>query len=822
ISPVMIFILFFLASFSLLTRCQSNQFPTAKVPLAVRSPYLQAYLPYSTKANASTSSWPTFRAIDHNLGWSGLLRVDNDSYQWMGSAIEHANDSTAKAATLNNLQITPTCSIFGLQAGPMEINVTFLSPIEPSDLVLQSFPFTYVFLEASSTDGRPHSLQVYQDITAEWVAFNTSEEVQWNTTLGDSIIYHQVQLSSPQPMTEQNDMAQDAKLYHVTTSGSNVTYQTDSAGTARNVFLNNRSLTNTQNLTYRPINDAFPVFAFCNDLGSIISTTEPVVWAIGLVRDGDIVYSTPSGNQTRRPYFFTKYQDVQSAMSDFLSDASQALQRARNLDNRISNAATSISNNYSDLVSLASRQVMSTLEITVGVDLGGQINNSDILIFMKDEGTSHLTNPLESLYAALPAFLYFNASWTGYMLKPMLQYESSELYTQSFAASDLGGTFPVVPGDPSPNLSTAIVGTSEMLIVVWAFTGDTTVILQYYSILKTWTETLIADNPLMLIGYVDADGLAGNNMTNLAISGILAIQAMAEISRSIGEFDDYVSYSGNASSLVSSWQSLATSSGHLASTYGAPDSWSMMYNLYSDKLFGFNLVNSSVSSQYEANFLILNFLLHRSTLSKLLDWTLFTAGTVVDAGTRDILISMVHQSATNLQNDAVFATTYNTTNGEIIGGEASPSQGAMFALLALNLTQQIMPGSTSVNASRKSQHTGIIIGSVIGSSVFIVLVGLGTCYCRRRSKKSGRSNSILPYTITMTDDKITTPRGPLSYIPSIGKLGASNLPAPEQAPEPRLSGDATAGLREEVENLRMEMAEMRQKEAFGLPPPAYT
>lgn len=38
--------------------------------------------------------------------------------------------------------------------------------LQPSDLVLQSFPFTYVFFEAFSTDGSSHSLQVYTDISA--------------------------------------------------------------------------------------------------------------------------------------------------------------------------------------------------------------------------------------------------------------------------------------------------------------------------------------------------------------------------------------------------------------------------------------------------------------------------------------------------------------------------------------------------------------------------------------------------------------------------------------------------------------------------------
>ncbi|KAE9404310.1 hypothetical protein BT96DRAFT_813694, partial [Gymnopus androsaceus JB14] len=64
-------------------------------------------------------------------------------------------------------------------------------------------------------------------------------------------------------------------------------------------------------------------------------------------------------------------------------------------------------------------------------------------------------------------------------------------------------------------------------------------------------------------------------------------------------------------------------------------------------------------------------------------WTLFTAGTVTDPNARDILVSMVHACATNMNNFTVFPTAYSSSNGNYIGGAASPAQGAMFALLAL-------------------------------------------------------------------------------------------------------------------------------------------
>lgn len=46
------------------------------------------------------------------------------------------------------------------------MNVTFLSPIFPTDLKRQSLPFSYVDVSVTSSDGNPHDVQLYTDITA--------------------------------------------------------------------------------------------------------------------------------------------------------------------------------------------------------------------------------------------------------------------------------------------------------------------------------------------------------------------------------------------------------------------------------------------------------------------------------------------------------------------------------------------------------------------------------------------------------------------------------------------------------------------------------
>ena len=51
-------------------------------------------------------------------------------------------------------------------AGVVEMNITFLSPITPTDLKRQSLIFSYVDISVTSTDGAAHDVQLYTDITA--------------------------------------------------------------------------------------------------------------------------------------------------------------------------------------------------------------------------------------------------------------------------------------------------------------------------------------------------------------------------------------------------------------------------------------------------------------------------------------------------------------------------------------------------------------------------------------------------------------------------------------------------------------------------------
>lgn len=76
------------------------------------------------------------------VGPIGLARVDDITYQWLGDWIDQPEAKGINLVNLTSIQLTPTRTICQIQAGPMNLIVTYLSPIEVSGMML--LPSFYV------------------------------------------------------------------------------------------------------------------------------------------------------------------------------------------------------------------------------------------------------------------------------------------------------------------------------------------------------------------------------------------------------------------------------------------------------------------------------------------------------------------------------------------------------------------------------------------------------------------------------------------------------------------------------------------------------
>ncbi|PBK74135.1 hypothetical protein ARMSODRAFT_1014448 [Armillaria solidipes] len=752
---------------------------------------------------------------------------------------------------LTGFEVTPTRTIFSIQANTTNVNVTFLSPIEPSDLVLQSLPFFYVYIDVESNDGQEHSIQLFTDINN---GADSNSFAEWRTTRTNFSTIHQATRQTRQNMQEINDIAEDATVYYAFPISDDTTYQTGGYNDVGDDFIRNGALFDSEDINFRRIEDNFPVLAV--NLNNITRTISSVVWAIGLVRDPVTRFypTSDTANNSRSPYFRTTYNTIDF----FLRDFPDAKQRAIDLDLKVVSDASQISDNYADLVALAARQAMA-IDITVSAsqDNEGQWNGSDVMAFVRDMDNlpSRRVNPVEILYATFPAYLYFNSTWAGYLLEPLLRYQQSLQYTKTYAAPDLGQSYPNVDGNNSPSPSRAIEDSGNMLIMGWAharFSGDGSMISRYYDLYKQCADYLV-NFTLSSNNYMDADELNYTNMTNLAIKGIIGIKAMSEISQALEN-----STKSKAELYVKQWQTWAGSTGHLLSTYGAAaasSSWSLVYNLFADKLLGTALVDFFIYSNQD------NFYSHEaeSTFARYgipydsdvtneakTHWTMFAAGASSDTAVRDTLVTLVHAKVGSNTSAGVFPLSYDPSNGNTNRPLSGPGQGTVFSLMALSLQNKTVSGGDSsssnndrTSSSLGSSKIGAIAGGVVGGLAALTLLVFGVLMYRRRQwrKHNQRSGSVTPffmgvfrqrrspkyenepatkhttYTVLMGHSTPILKQGNVSTTASgsssVNRSGASDSD----------NNNPTIQLRSEMENLRREVDEMRARNLYE--PPQY-
>jgi hypothetical protein len=189
--------------------------------------------------------------------------------------------------------------------------------------------------------------------------------------------------------------------------GINVTNQIASNTDSWANFTLTGKLNGQQDPNPRAISDG-TVFAISRDLGTVQATQAPVVWTLGFTLDPSILYYDLSGNTpiSRSVYYKTKYSNendealasidynsweddmsnIKFQIIDFLNDFNNASSRAQQLDDKILQNANSVSNGLGALVSLAITQVYSSMQLTAGADAHGNLNNSDVIMFMKNIG----------------------------------------------------------------------------------------------------------------------------------------------------------------------------------------------------------------------------------------------------------------------------------------------------------------------------------------------------------------------------------------------------------------------------------------------------
>ncbi len=656
------------------------------VPLAVRSPYLSAWL----ETDNLPGTWPTFWTGRVNA-MAGIARIDGTSYVFMGNpALPGANPFPTMRQL--SLTVTATKSTFVLEQAGVEIKIEFFSPVEPGDLRRQAMPLSYISTTARAVDGNAHQVSLYFDISGEWAYGDSGAQITWNeTTIGTGaarLISLTNTPATPTVLAEENDTALWGTITWTSARRAGLTYQIGADSVVRAQVVDNGVLTNTVDSNQpRAINDHWPVFAFNLDLGDVRTAAAPMVISIGHIREPAVSYlETPLP-----PLWKTYFAAWQDMVAFFHRDFAGASLRSHKLDKRIAgDARRAGGEQYAGLLAISLRQAYAGTELVS--------RNGKPWAFLKEISSDGNVSSIDVTYPCMPAFLYADPAYLGLILAPMLDYAENGGWPKPFAEHDLGSSYPNASGHNDGNEEDMPVEESaNMLIMCAAYLQRSNVksaaafATAHYAILKKWSDYLVGNalDPNLQNQTDDFTGFIAHSV-NLALKGIVGIGAMSIVANTVGNTADAAYYLGVARDYITQWVTKSTdaSGEHLKLAYDQDGTWSLKYNGYADKLLGLNLIPKKAAAA-EAKWYLSRTntygvpldLRHTYTKS---DWEMWTAAWLKDEpGITSVLIQALFEFANTTPSRAPFPDWYDTVNDTRQGFVARPVVGGHFALLTV-------------------------------------------------------------------------------------------------------------------------------------------
>ncbi|KAL5334040.1 hypothetical protein BJX70DRAFT_402993 [Aspergillus crustosus] len=624
------------------------------LPLIVRNPYLSTWL--GNARDVPWSNWPIFYTGEE-LGLSLLAQVPSTGivYPLLGKPHEtlpestHYEFPTYLGANYDASTTNLTYSIdSNAPSAPLNITVSFLSPITPTSTLRQSIPASYITVYVDSEV----TVNVYVDINGRWVSGDPNSQISWQFDTERVSVYEsptlqrwRLQRESQVLLSEIRDRAEWGTIHF--TAPADVQYQSGPAASVRRTFAARGSLTNVNDADFRAIKDRDPVFAFSKSFVPSRKSgvaTDSVTFTIALIQDPVVQYASSRGLTQMRPLWKSWFNTPESLLIFHYNDFANAAQLASNYSLQLAeDAFQSGAQDYVDIVALSARQVLGATTFSGTPE--------DPILFLKEISSNGNFQTIDVIFPSFPFFLYTNPRWLAYLLEPLIEHMLSGQYPNKYAMHDLGTHFPNATGHPDGRdeympveecgniLIMGLAVVNSMLYdkdsdasSVWSTQGESAHIpddnagvfplgelqtisgidgqdgkwggaasgrkeaekwiQRSYRLWTQWTKYLI-DYSLEPENQLSTDDFAGwlALQTNLALKGIIGIHAMSKLAE-IGGFQDDVAYYQNISeTYIAKWEEygLSRDKTHAKLAYNWYGSWTTIYNLYADAQLCFHL-----------------------------------------------------------------------------------------------------------------------------------------------------------------------------------------------------------------------------------------
>jgi hypothetical protein len=654
------------------------------VPLVTHDPYFSIWSMADRLTDVNTRHWT---GVDQPL--AGLIRIDNIAYRYMG-----ADPRQLPAMQQISLAVTPLHTIYTFETAGVRLQVTFFTAAFPNDLDALSRPVDYLTWSVTSTDSRPHEVDLLLDASPVIAVDTNDQDVTWGRSAVPGMQVLRVGSRDQRLLNREGDNLRIdwGYFYLAVPDQPGVALATVSNAIQNFLASGTVGQTDDMDMPREPRNRAAHLaVAFHVQATPAGPVTRHVLLAY------DDSYSIEYLGRKLRPYWRRDGQTAAAMLALSEAQYPHLEEVGKHFDAELTGDLTRAGGkDYAWLATLAYRQTFAAHGFAADVD-------DTPMLFPKENFSNGCISTVDVLYPSSPFFLFFNPALLEAQLKPVLEYSALPRWKFPFAPHDLG-TYPLADGqvygggELTEENQMPVEESANMLIMMDALgraQGNQHLADQYWPQLTKWADYLLTDG-LDPANQLSTDDFAGHlaHNANLSIKAIEGIDAYAQMATKLGKKDIANKYATSAKQMAAQWAVMALDGDHYKLAFDKPGTWSQKYNLVWDMLLGMDLFPASVRKTEMAFYLQhLNQyglpLDNRADYTKL-DWELWTATLSDEPGQFTALMDPIAKWLRETPTRVPLGDWYDTKTGVALHFQARSVVGGVFvkALADKKLTEK--------------------------------------------------------------------------------------------------------------------------------------
>lgn len=632
-------------------------------PLIANDPYFSIWLPADSPVRANTVHWSgDMKPI------KGLINVDGKRYRFLG---KYGGIPTAK---VNKVKVTPTRTMFSAEAGNVQLDFTFWTPVLPNDLDVLSTPITFVDYALKSVDKMEHN------VTVELYAF-------------DSLCYD----GNVRPAMVIDELSNgEINIYRVGQKEQKILCHSSDRVTIDWGYL---YVASSQEISH----EGEMTIAKWN-----VKVTEETAKSFVMLGYDDISSINYFGKECNA-WFMRDGATLLDAIKDFNNRHNELLNACINLDEQVIKEAYNVGEeDYILIVSAAWRQTFAAHKLI-------STSDGEMAFLSKENDSCGCIGTADVSYPSTPIFLKYCPELVNAMCKPILEFASMPVWNADFAPHDVGRypyatgqmyAFKNLPlsGEIMPNVyeysanadcydynfQMPIEECGNMLIMLetaLTFNASNKLVEKYLPLLDKWANYLLkyGEEPENQLCTDDFAGHLARN-ANLAAKAVVGVACYGRILLRFDRNDEAEIWNKKAHEMADKW--LAKAKGQDGTTLTLEgEGWSLKYNWVWDYILNLNLLpkefyktETNSYLKYQNRYGIP--LDSRADYTKS-DWLCWIAAMADDNFKKACFRSLADFLQTTI-NRVPFSDWYDTVTGDYMEFIARSVQGGLFMPILAN------------------------------------------------------------------------------------------------------------------------------------------